>query len=150
MKLNLKKQLTQQEMAAEIPRIKRVIHFVGLVDTVDSLLNLPKVLGGDVVTSTTKFTLKADTRWVERDRVNVGLWRTASWGSVVVAVTKVASAVIEPATYRVDEARWVKFADSGSKAELCVIESWLAPAFIVYDLKHTNLLAAPTTKRSTF
>ena len=44
-KLNLKKQFTQQEMAAEVPRIKCLMQFVGLVDSVDSLLNLPKVLG---------------------------------------------------------------------------------------------------------
>jgi hypothetical protein len=44
-KLNVEKQLTQQELAAEVPRINCLIQFVGRGDRVDSLLNLPKVLG---------------------------------------------------------------------------------------------------------
>lgn len=136
-------------MTAEIPCIKCLIHFIGLINSVDSLLNLPKVFGGNIVTSTTEFTLEANTRWVEWDRVDIRLWRAASWGSVVVAVTKVASTVIKPATYRVDKACWVKFADAVSKDEFCVFDSWLAPAFVVYDLEHTYPLAAQPTTMST-
>lgn len=147
--MNLKKKLTQQEMASEIPRIKRVIHLVGLVDTIDSLLNLPKVLGGDIVTSATEFTLEADARWVELGRVDVVLWRATSWASVVVVVTEVASAVIEPATAGVYKARWVKFMDYVSEAEFWVVGIGLTPAFVVNDLEHTDPLAARSTKRST-
>jgi hypothetical protein len=127
-------------MTAGVPSIKCLIHFVGLADKVDGLLNLPKVLGGDIVSSATKFPLEADARWVE------ALWQTALWVTVVMVVTEVASPVIEPATDRVDKARWVKFVDYVSKAELWVVLIGLTPAFVVDDLENTNLLA--TKKKS--
>jgi len=126
-------------MIAGIPGIKCIIHFIGLTDKVDGLLNLPKMLGGDIVSSATEFTLEADARWVE------ALWQTALWVTVVMVVTEVASPVIEPATDRVDKARWVKFADYVSKVELWVVLIGLTPAFVVDDLENTNLLA---TKKS--
>jgi hypothetical protein len=63
--LNLRKQLAQKGMTAGFPGIKCLIHFVGLADTVDSLLYFPKMLGGDIVTCATKFTLEADARWIK-------------------------------------------------------------------------------------
>lgn len=128
-------------MASEIPRFKRFIHLIGLTNTIDSLLNLPEVLGGDVVTGTAEFTLETDARWVVLGRVNVVIWRAASWASVVVAVTEVASAVIEPATGGIHKARWVKLMDYVGEGKLWVVRIELTPTFVVNDLKHTNLLA---------
>lgn len=97
------------------------------------------------MTSATEFTLEADARWAQVDRVP---WHAALWVSVVVVVTEIASAVIEPATDGVDKARWVKFVDHVSQAEFRVFGDDLTPTFVVYDLEHTNPLAARSSKTS--
>lgn len=118
-----------------------MIQFVGLVDKIDSPLNLPKVLGGDVVTSSTEFTLEANASWVQWVRVDVVPRDTALWAGVIVAVTEVARAVIEPTTNGVDQDRWIKFVDSLSKSKFWVVGIGLAPAFVVDDLEDTTPLA---------
>ena len=100
------------------------------------------------MTSATEFTLEADARWVEWVQVDGVPWCAALWVSVVVVVTELASAVINPATDGVDKARWVKFVDDVSKVEFWVVGGNLTPTFVVDDLEHTNPLAARSPKRS--
>lgn len=47
--LNLQQQLTQQKMTAEIPIIERGVHLVRLVDAIDRIFDLPKMLRRNIV-----------------------------------------------------------------------------------------------------
>jgi hypothetical protein len=92
------------------------------------------------MTSATEFALKADARWVEWG-VAVP-WRAAFWVGVVVVVTELPSAVINPATNGIDKTCWVESVDELGKCEFWIVGADLAPAFVVDCLQHTNPLAA--------
>lgn len=85
-------------MSAIVPFINSIIQLVCLTDAVDSLWNLPEVVGRDVMSGAAKLALKADARWVEGAGPTVMPRSTALRARVMVVVAKVASAVIVPST----------------------------------------------------
>lgn len=56
-----------------------------------------------------EFALEGDAIWVE-----VAPWNAAFWTSVMVIVAEITCAMIEPATYCIDEACWVESTDDVS------------------------------------
>ena len=109
-------------MAAVAPSVESLVDFVGLVDGVDCLLDVPETVGEmlvfgigkgrgkgggrggervekgcvdllvdrNILADATEFSLKADTRWVERTRLDRVERRTALRVGVVVIVLDIA------------------------------------------------------------
>lgn len=87
------------------------------------------------MTGAAEFALKTDTIWIEWPP-----WYTAFRTSVVVIVTEVACAMVEPATDCIDEARRIEFVNDFGESPLRTPATGLTPAFVEDDLERTSWL----------